>query len=203
MWEGQREKERENSKQVPRAQRRAWLRAWTREPWDRDLSQSQESDSQLTEPPRHPWFFLSLVLSNLIINCVGLVFLLFLLFGFLSLWIYSFHHIWKIVVITSNTFAPLPPSPVEILITNLIGHFKASSNSPILCSFKLFFFCVLHLDTCCWCVCQSGSFFSPAAAGLLATPVHSASRVLWLSPTQVWCRTRSCSPAIVNMWIEV
>ena len=46
------ERGRENPKQVPYCQRRAGLQACTHEPWDRDLSQNQQSDAWLTEPPR-------------------------------------------------------------------------------------------------------------------------------------------------------
>ena len=46
--------ERENLKQALYCQRRAPCGAWTHEPWDHDLSRNQESDAQLTEPPRRP-----------------------------------------------------------------------------------------------------------------------------------------------------
>ena len=54
LWESCRERERENPKQAPWCRCRALCRARSDEPWDRDLSQNQESDSQLTETPRHP-----------------------------------------------------------------------------------------------------------------------------------------------------
>ena len=57
------EAESENPKQALCCQRWAWCGAWTHELWDHDLSWNQESDAQLTKPPRRPR--LSLVLMTL------------------------------------------------------------------------------------------------------------------------------------------
>ena len=55
MWEPGRgaeiEKARENLKQVPRPAQSPTQDSIP-QPWDHDLSQNQESDAQLTEPPR-------------------------------------------------------------------------------------------------------------------------------------------------------
>ena len=48
------EREGENLKQALRCQHRAWHRTQSHKPWDHDLSRNQESDAQLTEPPRCP-----------------------------------------------------------------------------------------------------------------------------------------------------
>ena len=52
--EEQRERERENPKQAQLCQRRARHGARSHKLWDHDLSWNQESDPQLTEPPRCP-----------------------------------------------------------------------------------------------------------------------------------------------------
>ena len=48
------EREAESPKQAPHCQCRAQHGARSQKPWNRDLSQNQESDAQVTEPPRHP-----------------------------------------------------------------------------------------------------------------------------------------------------
>ena len=55
-----RRRERQNPTQPPRPQCRARCGAWTCEPWDHDPSRDQESDSQPTESPRSPSFFVNL-----------------------------------------------------------------------------------------------------------------------------------------------
>ena len=50
---GERGRDRENPKQTPcSAQSLMW--GSILQPWDHDLNQNQESDAQLTEPPRRP-----------------------------------------------------------------------------------------------------------------------------------------------------
>lgn len=66
MGEEQRkERDRKNLKQAPRS---AWSPTWgaISQPWDHDLSQTQELDTQPTEPPRHhplPFFLIELWLT--------------------------------------------------------------------------------------------------------------------------------------------
>ena len=48
-----RERKRENLKQAL-CSAQSPMRGSIPQPWDHDLSQNQESDAQLTEPPRHP-----------------------------------------------------------------------------------------------------------------------------------------------------
>ena len=48
------ERESENLKQAPHSQHRAQHGAQSHWLWDQDLSRNQESDAQLTEPPRRP-----------------------------------------------------------------------------------------------------------------------------------------------------
>ena len=50
----EREWERENPKLAPHCHCRAWRGVWTHELWDRGLRWSQESDTQMSEPPWHP-----------------------------------------------------------------------------------------------------------------------------------------------------
>ena len=52
--EGQRERERENPQQALLCKHRAGPGAQFHEPWDQDSSRKQESDIELTEPPRCP-----------------------------------------------------------------------------------------------------------------------------------------------------
>ena len=47
----------ENPKQALHCQRRAQGRAPSHEPRGHDLHRNQELDTQLTEPPRRPWYF--------------------------------------------------------------------------------------------------------------------------------------------------
>ena len=74
MRGAKREEERQNPKKALHCGHRARCRAQTHKPWDYDLSQDQEFDAQLTEPPRClcPFFnwivcFLSIELYNFFI----------------------------------------------------------------------------------------------------------------------------------------
>ena len=59
--EEQRERGRECPKQAPHCQCRVRCEAQSQELWDRDLSRNQESDTQPTEPPRCPCYFVILI----------------------------------------------------------------------------------------------------------------------------------------------
>ena len=87
--EGQRER-RENVKQALHSAQRSRQGSIPRR-WDHDLSQNQESDAQLTEPPGHPKYFIFYTMPDMQVNT-------------LHLYVFLIFNIWIIYMIKNSHF---------------------------------------------------------------------------------------------------